>query len=356
MEKKDGTGSEIIYHFDVEQHRIPLQQFIDTAHTTKDILEDFNREFFGNKLKYSLYVAPSEKGGLTAAIIISVAVSAIGIVFKFLESDIGKSAIKSWTGEKPDYWSEELNNKLKKILLKSDRIKKLGVDSDKTDTLSKEEEESVLSVLPSYLLSENVGSLKAAGITPDKFPKAFKARTTFYDACIGNKKVRGIAFDRSDDFWIKRDRFKGLRVELPEEAVELQEFQFETIDIVVHSPDWEFNENRKWQCRDEEGQSIKFIIEDAVFSSHARDKDKDIKPDIIDTMQVQWIYQGKKSKRKNVSVLKVILYNSNKMSKRLSEEEIKKICAVKNIFLKDQEDAESLDSLPNLLTDLPDDN
>ena len=353
---EDGTGAEIIYHFNVKQHRIPLQQFIDTADTTKAILDDFNHQFFGDKLKYSLYVVPSEEGGLVEAfriillsgtILGKAAVGGTIIMYglgEFLDTGMGKYIYEKYIDE-PLPW-------LKDTIDKNDTDHKSD-EGIKAPVLSKEVVESFLSVLPSYLLSENVENLKVAGITPDKFPKAFKARDTFYNACIENEEVRGIAFDRSHDFWIKRERFEGLRVDPPEETPEPQEFQYETTDIVVHSPDWEFNENRKWQCRDKKGQSIKFIIEDAVFSSHARDKGKDIKPDIIDTMQVQWIYQGKKSKRKNVRVLNVIFYNGKKISKRLTMGELQKKCDDETILVKKRKDNETANNIFNLFPDQP---
>ena len=364
---EDGTGSEIIYHFNVEQHRIPLQQFIDTADTTKDILDDFNSQFFDNKLKYGLYVAPSEEGGLveTLKIILvrgSILGAAVGVtevmsnlaqslesgtatinnIGQFLDTDMGKFMYEEKTGE-PLPW-------LKDTIDKNDTDHKSD-EGMKPPVLSKEVVESFLSVMPSYLLSENVENLKVAGITPDKLPKAFKARNTFYNACIANEEVQGVAFNRSHDSWIERERFEGLRVDPPEETPEPQEFQFETTYIAVHSPDWEFTKARKWQCRDEKKQYIRFIIEDAIFSKYARDKNKNIKPTIKDTMQVQWIYQGEKASPKNVSVLKVISYNGAPISERLSEEEIQKICDDKNIFFKEQEDDKTENNIFNLFPD-----
>ena len=360
-----GTGSEIIYHFDVEQHRIPLQQFIDTADTTKDILEDFNHQFFDGKLKYNLEVVPSEKGGFVKIIRVVLTSGGLFIVgalssgatsniIDFLESDIGKSFIKNLTGEEPEHWSGQMGKKLGSLFIEKNDA---DYESDPEDPLSivdepiKEFTVNFITVLPAYFLSRDVGKLANSNITPDNFPKAFKARNKFYNSCIENEEVRGIAFDRSHDSWIERERFEGLRVDPPEETPEPQEFQFETTYIAVHSPDWEFTKARKWQCRDEKKQYIRFIIEDAIFSKYARDKNKNIKPTIKDTMQVQWIYQGEKASQKNVSVLKVISYNGAPISERLSEEEIQKICDDKNIFFKEQEDDKTENNIFNLFPD-----
>ncbi len=229
---EDGTGAEIIYHFNVKQHRIPLQQFIDTADTTKAILDDFNHQFFGDKLKYSLYVVPSEEGGLVEAfriillsgtILGKAAVGGTIIMYglgEFLDTGMGKYIYEKYIDE-PLPW-------LKDTIDKNDTDHKSD-EGIKAPVLSKEVVESFLSVLPSYLLSENVENLKVAGITPDKFPKAFKARDTFYNACIENEEVRGIAFDRSHDFWIKRERFEGLRVDPPEETPSHKNFNMKQL-------------------------------------------------------------------------------------------------------------------------------
>ncbi len=319
MSKKktdDGTGAEIIYHFKVAQHRIPLKQFIDTAEAIKNILDNFNRPFFDGKLKYNLNVAPLEKGGLTTIIIVSL-IGGIYNVFKFLESDIGKGAIKGWTGKKPDYWSEKLNNKLKKILLNSDGIKKRGVDSDKTDTLSKEEQEKILARLVVYFLSESLENLETVGITPDNFHKAFKARNNFYKACINNEEVEELSFNRTGGFPIKKESFKNLIVKISDD------FTHNIVDIVVISPNSK-RTGRGWQT----SKSITFHIDDEKFWKKV--SNKTITPHVQDKMQVQWIYEDNKTRPQKARVLRVISYNGVPISKRLSKKEIQKICDDKN--------------------------
>ena len=55
---------EVVYHFDVDSHSIPLKQFIDTARASQFIIDDFNEQYFDKSLRYNLHVKTPEKGTL----------------------------------------------------------------------------------------------------------------------------------------------------------------------------------------------------------------------------------------------------------------------------------------------------
>ncbi len=350
MEKKDGSGSEIIYHFDVVQHRIPLQQFIDTADTTKAILDDFNRQFFGGKLKYGLYVVPSEEGGLVEAleiILLSVGILGGGTAIMyglggFLDTSMGKFIYKKYTGE-PLPW-------LKDTIDKNDTDHKR--DEDKKPYKLDEDTEKLLvncmANMPACFLSQDTATLANSNITIDNFPKAFEAKNKFYNTCIANEEVQGVAFDRSYDSWIKRERFEGLRVKIPKEVTDPEEYQYEIVQIVAHSPNWK-PYGRDWEASYKKDKLIQFTIEDKSFWEHVQIRD--IKPTIEDIMQVQWIYQPGKSKRKNVRVLNVISYNGKKISERLTLAELQKKCDDATILAKEIEDDKIANNTPSLFHD-----
>ncbi len=318
MEKEDSTNAEIIYHFDVEQHSIPLVQFIDTAKATKSILDDFNHQIFNGKLKYSLEVLPSEEGGFKSVIKISIITG--GIIWGFLSTDMGSGYIEGLTNHKPEYWlktfGEEHQRLFNLIYNASDKPVKMD-KTDRIDALSKEIEAKFLSALPLYLLSKSTEELKTVGITPDIFYKAFKAKNKFYKACQNNIEVRGLSFDRLYDFPIKRDDFKNFIVDKP---VESSQWFFETTNVAVNSPNWENAKKRKWQGKDSKNRPIMFVIKDDFFWQRVRDNKID--PTIKDIMQVQWIYQIKDGKRKDIQVIKVISFNDDTISKPLPDEEV----------------------------------
>ncbi len=342
---KDGTHAEIIYHFKVAQHKLPLTLSIETEQATKDILEDFNRQFFGGKLEYTLHVEPSEEGGYIKTIILtSIVVGGTGI-FTIIAGDMTRSFIKGLTNNYHLDLSEEAGKKIGQYLNFIDDVDDDAVETDETSELSKEIEGEIISLIPLHLLSENIQNLEAAGITSYKFCKTFKARNKFYNTCIETEEVQGLSFNRSDNFSIKRDDFKNLRVDIPNSKY----FKHDIIDIAVSSPNWK-RKGRGWQT----SKLITFHIDDEKFWKDMNNKT--ITPRFQDSMQVQWIYEDNKTRPQNVRVLKVISYNGVPISEPLSEKEIQKICDDKNAFLEDQEHAKSLDNKSDLLTDLPDDN
>ncbi len=313
MEKKDDTGAEIIYHFKVVQHRIPLTQFIDTAKATEAILDDFNRQFFGGKLKYKLNVAPAEEGSIKSVFTVTVI---SGAIWGFLISDIGEGFIKGLTTQTPAEWSEQIGTGIRQKLFNF--IDDMNATDLKKDTLSKEVEESFLAILPPYFLSEGLENLETVGITPDDFHEAFKARNKFYKACQDNIEVQGLSFDRTDKFPITKNHFQNFIVDLPDESLQLFS---EIVNIAVNSPNWENDARRGWQGKYNKNQHIKFVIKDEVFWQRVRDNK--INPTIKDIMQVQWVYQMKDGKRKDVRVLKVLSFNNDPISKPISDEEIR---------------------------------
>ncbi|TGQ31291.1 hypothetical protein [Mesorhizobium sp. M00.F.Ca.ET.216.01.1.1] len=91
-------------HFDVPEHHILLQTFIETAAQAKAIIAAFNQHLFEGQLEYQILVLPPEVGSFKTKL--GVAVAAGGILWSALESDIGTGFIKGLTGHEPAYWSE----------------------------------------------------------------------------------------------------------------------------------------------------------------------------------------------------------------------------------------------------------
>ena len=108
----------IVYHFDVEQHRIPVRQFVDTAKATLAILDNFNEELFDNKGKFELRIITPQPGGFIGVFEVIVGVG--GVIWASLSTDIGKAFIKGLTGHEPAFWSERLGEKSRKLIPNKD--------------------------------------------------------------------------------------------------------------------------------------------------------------------------------------------------------------------------------------------
>ena len=343
MEEKHSIGAEIIYHFEVEHHRIPLAQFIDTAEATRDILDNFNDQFFGGGLKYDLNIVPSEKGSLIEAIQFIINSESADFIRLILDNDYFKSFIAGLTGYKLANLPEALGEKIRKIFKNNNGVKKQSVISDKIDTLSKEEQEKLIVLLLIRFLSEDIDKLSDNNITLDNFLKAFKAKNKFYNGCIDNEEVQGIAFDRTDIFSIKRKDFKKQIVDIPNES--LQWFS-EITDIVVTSPNWK-RKGRRWQALNSNDPLIQFTIEDNEFWQ--RVEYSSIITSTRDQMEVQWIYQTD-DKGTKFRVLKVLSYNGEEISEPLSEGEIQARCARENIVSNPKKDNKPSNEQPDLFS------
>jgi hypothetical protein len=327
--------SEIIYHFDVERNSIPLAQFIETARATQEIIDDFNRWLFDGKLKYELRVKTPEEGSLIEVFTVMITVGAP--IWAFFGTDIGKAFVKGLTGELPAVWAEKTGAAIRQKLFKS----KVAVHKEDSETsvetivsppvpiedvkiLSEIEGEAVALLLVSFLIIDTE-TLKKIGITPEKFRSAFHGRNRIFMGCIENSEVKGIAFDRSSEFFIKRRDLPSRIVQISEPITPSSDnysvLNFETIDTIVNSPNWK-RDGRNWQAAANKYQDISFSIDDESFWQRVEQRDPDLKPTIRDNMRVQWAYPAGAAKPSHVKVLRVLSYNGRKLSNPMSDQEI----------------------------------
>jgi hypothetical protein len=315
MSEQRNTALGIIpLHFDVPEHHIPLSQFIDSAKSTQDIIDNFNRTLFDGKLKYEIRIITPQKGGLIEIIGIGVTGYVIKLVWEFFESAIGKAFIKGLTDHEPTHWAEQLGKKTKELSRELSEI-----DKQKLCNM-------VIALMVLGFLQKDTADLQKIGFSKEKFRTAYTARNRIYEACIKNKEVKGLGFDTSHDFPIKRADFSRFIVDIPDipdipEAEEAKNWKVDVVDLIVHSPNWKRDSNRKWQGSTTEKQDIPFTIEDENFWHHV--KIKDIAPDINDNMRVQWVHPEQSTKLANVRVLRVINYNGTTISEPLSEAELR---------------------------------
>lgn len=343
------SPGEVIYHFDVKRSSIPLSQFIDTARATQDIINAFNENLFDNSLKYDLHVATPEEGGLIEVLTIVVGVP--GSVLAFLATDIGKAFFKGLTTQQPEEWAEAIGS-----LIREQVGTRKGRENEEEQTLptvpsgelrgtvsEAELDRFVAGELLAYLLIRflevEAERLRSIGITPEKFRTAFQARNRIFKACIDNKEVEGLTFDRSHDFQLQRSDFPKRVIQLPdsppEEPEEVTDWSIETVDIIVNSPNWK-RDGRKWQAATPKHQDIAFSIEDEQFWFAV--ERKDIQPDIRDNMRVQWAYPAGLSKPSHVRVLRVVSYNGKPISEPMTDQQLREQLEVVHFIEPDPPD------------------
>ncbi len=335
LEEGQPLGEEmalIPFHFDMPDHSLPLNQFIDTAKSTQAIIDNFNKEFFENKVKYKIHVLTPKEGGLIEILGIGVAGYVAKKFWEFLESDIGKAYIKGLTGEEPVHWAEKAGKKTNEFLSDESggslEIVKQG-DKAKPQTPTKEEKKAVSIIVVQItlgFLQKEPEELRKLGLSKEKFRAAYHARNKIYQECIDNREVKGLGFDTTHNFCIKRNEFPKYIVDVPydeeekEENKEDHKWVVDTLHITVNSPNWK-RDGRKWLADTNKHKDIAFSLEDEDFWGHV--EIKDIQPNIKDNMKVQWAYQEGSGKPTGVRVLRVLSYNGTKISGRLTDEQIK---------------------------------
>ncbi|GAB6051318.1 hypothetical protein JCM17960_01380 [Magnetospira thiophila] len=322
----------IVYHFDVDQHSLPLKQFVDTANATLSIVENFNEELFDGKGKFELRVITPEPGGLIELLELVVVVG--GPVWVFLSTDIGKAYIKGLTGHEPAHWADQLGRLTRKIGSRDDGpppdvmgfLTALPKDDVAAQTKSMELEAAILAELIIRFLETHADQLEKIGFTKRKFRKAYSAKNRVYQACVDNREVKALGFDRSEHFGLKRADFPKFIEQLPDEEITDPEpphsWTVEIVDVLANSPNW-LRDGRKWQGKTDKYKDIAFSIEDEAFWHHV--KVKDIEADIGDNMRVQWAFPTSPSKPSNVRVLKVLTFNGREIAKPLIEQELQEI-------------------------------
>lgn len=303
---------QIPIHYDVEGHTLAVEQFIAAAQAAKTVLSNLNEVFFDGSLHYELFVAPPEAGTFFQKLGIKGKILVLSAgAFTFLESDIGKSFISGLTDQEPAYYAKVLGKKIKQ---------QLAVD----------ETELAVSIAPNILATATVGFLKkpnselrSLGLNKGILKEAYASKSEFYRSCFENPQIRGIEFDNTGKFPIKRQDFLeyAMQVALIPEAEEDVDWQVEIKDVIVNSPNWVRDSTRQWQARCDDDPKVWFRIEDDYFWHHVRLRD--INPQINDRMTVQWAYPGPRSgHRTHVRVLRVLSYNGQHLSDPLNQEEL----------------------------------
>ena len=254
---------------------------------------------------------------------------------------IGAAYVEGLTGKSPEEWASEMGQDHKEL------IQTFLEDSTKDDDeLSENEDASELAVsveiddetacrtgakiivaMTRGVLEKSNDELVKIGMEFGDLPDAIEARADFFAACIENQEVKRIGFSSGGDFPIPRDQFPE-RAQKParkEKADELTEWKVIVEGIYVTSPNWDQNDQktRQWKGKDSVRRDCYFVIEDAEFWHLV--KRKELNPEVLDNLKVQWAFQVFDGRPKNRRVLRVLEFNGNKLTDPLTPDAIKAI-------------------------------
>ena len=337
--QRSSNDSTIIYHFDMEKHSIPFQQFVDTATATTKIVNTFNKQIFGSTEEVDLRIVAPEHGGLIE--ILEVSLLAGMLTVTTLESDVGKAYIVGLTGREPASWAEDFGLQTRKTMIDDSQLEKHEIDASeilKTTTERDAVSQKVLRKLQAAILADATTRFLEASeerLKKIEFPtwgytNAFVAKNEIFQACIENEDITALNFDRSKKFQIQKGNFKNYIQKLPTQQKHIQDAPeeptnreiVEVATVTINSPNWQRN-GRGWEGSTETLQSVEFSIEDEEFWKHV--ETKDTKFGVGDNMTVQWVYFSDSSESTQIRVLKVLMFNGSELAKPLTKQELDRI-------------------------------
>lgn len=333
----DAQLDRLFIHFDVQDHFLKLDTFVETAESARKIIEALNSTFFQGSLDYELIVFPPESGTFLSKLAVLVGVP--GAIFAFLNSPVGSAYVEGLTGKLPTEWAKEFGQDHREKIqtlsalaapehempLDGEEAFELTVPVPDDDEVACRTGAMIVVAMTRGVLEKSNDELAKIGMEIGDLPDALDARAEFFDACIKDRDVKRIGFSYEDDFPIPRNQFPE-RAQKParnEKDDEPQEWTVTIECIFVTSPNWdqEDQRTRRWKGKDLMRRDCLFIIEDAEFWHLV--KRKDLHVEVLDVLKVQWAFQVIDGRPKNCRVLRVLEFNGDKLAEPLSSNAIK---------------------------------
>lgn len=298
-------------HFDVAQHSISLTTFVNTAEHTKSLIHALNQEVFGGSLQFEILVVPPEAGTFLSKFEFYLLAGSTAL-FSFLNTPMGEGYVKGLTDHTPQEWMQKLGESHQNMLNKT-----LGETEENVKLIG----ETVVAEMAKGALAKDNDEYARLAPLAGQLSETIEARCQFFEACIYDKKIKGVEFSNDGSFQIRRKDFPKLAIRPPvAEKEEEHEEWFVSIErIYVTSPNWE-REGRKWKGKDGARRDCLFEIEDDLFWHHV--KYRELRVDIMDQLKVQWIFKQQDGKVINRRVVRVIEYNEKYLNEPMDVKEL----------------------------------
>lgn len=113
----DEQADHLFIHFDVIEHHLNLDTFIQTADSARKVVEALNNTFFKSELGLEIIVLPPSEGsfltrlalllGGTGTLLMGVAELSDKAI-SFVESDVGAAYVEGLTGKAPEEWARDI--------------------------------------------------------------------------------------------------------------------------------------------------------------------------------------------------------------------------------------------------------
>lgn len=290
MEQGETSFDRFCINFKQDDDYMSIADYEQVLKSTKIIFENITQDIMNLGSDAELMVYAPQKGCIIT--IFGISISAYSI-FKFLESDMGKSFVKELTGYEPSYWTGQLGKLIKTIIIR-------------IYSMSQKE------------LEELVEKFRDFDECATKLDKSRKAISNVFQMCKNNPKIEAIGFSIEDNYAITKDFFDDhitgdITKDLGRETV------FKNLKII--RPVTANNLKDKWTLADvgtNDGQN--YIMEDTRFQSKTLDgnflKQNSNDDEIIAQVEYSVIMKNGEEKQKDRKVLKVYTLNGKRFEGR----------------------------------------
>lgn len=258
-------GSEPIkfyIHFDVENHFIPMNDFLTASTSAQKIVDDLNKQILGGQLRYQLVVIPPEEGTFLKTVGIIVTATVLNAAVVPIASDYVLGAFEGIAEHKPSDYGQDHGRALRDLTV--------GFFSKEVEELEK--------CIPYEL----------------NLDRAFKAKTDFYISCQNNDDINGLGFDNTKRFPVRHDQFKN---HISKDRVRPLNSDFRIYEAVVTSPVIE-DKDYVWHFEDAvTGNKISGYMRDESFKRGVLNGDHPFKNDGSNSDRVKILVEYKKQER-----------------------------------------------------------
>ena len=335
----DERSDRLFIHFDVEDHFLKLETFIETAESAKKVIEALNSTFFDGALDYELVVLPPESGTFLSKLAVLLGIPSA--IFYFLNTEIGAAYVEGLTGKSPAEWANEIGKDHQALIqsFQAGSSQEGEGEEEKVDALEpplavRGDDKAacrtgakIVVAMARGVLEKSNNELMKLGMEFGDLPDALDARADFFAACIEDNEVRRIGFSNDDDFPIPRNQFpeRAQKLARKEKDDEPSEWSVAIEGIYVTSPNWdqEDQQSRQWKGKDSVRRDCYFVIDDAHFWDLVNRKELSV--EVLDNLKVQWAFNVVDGRPKNRRVLRVLEFNGIKLAEPLTSDSISAI-------------------------------
>lgn len=250
---------ELCVHFDTKEHRISLEQFVQTVNSYEIVSNNIAEQVFGVKKGIKIYILPPKEGGFVVSMLLWLSGVAVGGIFSSIASDSTKGFISGVT-------------------------KRLNPDKYPNGFDFEQAAEVLGDTVTGFMLetAEEIDHLEASLKNTPNIDISKKAKADFYSSCSRNKDILGIGFSPENKFSLKRADFVTHAVEPSIKPLPVKE---ELKELIIVKP-VNVEEDLQWELKDKNTkESLTAKMADEQFKTMLFDgkcpQRKNSTPDVI---------------------------------------------------------------------------